>query len=137
MTTSILKSVPFYVGLFLTGGIALATVGCDSPGAEGDSCVPSESHNDCSSGLTCTQPALCSNYYCCGPGSTDPNCQKGCNGGAQNICEASKSNAGLTPGYFGTTMYITYTAAQVKEACDFALKNGCEAGACADDGGVP
>jgi hypothetical protein len=69
--------------------LAAFGLGC-SEGAEGDRCNPDLSHNECNSGLTCTQPALCPESYCCpiNGDSTDPYCQEGCNGGAAAICNA-------------------------------------------------
>jgi hypothetical protein len=65
----------------------LVANGCDT-GNEGYRCNPSLSHDECGSGLRCTQPPLCPENYCCpidGP-SDNPYCQPGCAGGQQSIC---------------------------------------------------
>ena len=61
----------------------------DWPGS-GERCVPSPpaSHDECGSGLACTQPASCPENYCCPKDGTsnNPFCQPGCNGGQASIC---------------------------------------------------
>ncbi len=70
--------------------LAAVTLGCNE-GQEGDRCNPDLSHNECSSGLTCTAATnICPENYCCPTSgvSSNPNCQPGCNGGAAAICLA-------------------------------------------------
>jgi hypothetical protein len=91
MKTRIFESFTVAVAA-LTAGAALA--GCDG-GSEGDRCNPDLSHDECSSGLVCSQPDFCPENYCCptkGPFSS-PYCEPGCSGGAQSICNADPSNA--------------------------------------------
>jgi hypothetical protein len=132
MTTSIFESARGYLVLavVLGSGLALAAIGCDTPGDLGDACIAAESHNDCSGSLVCFQPALCANTYCCEPpgangespsGSSDPNCATGCNGGAQLICEDVQANG---VGFAGIT------AEEADAACAFAATMWM-------DGGVP
>lgn len=68
---------------------ALLVTGCNQ-GAEGDRCNPDLSHDECNSGLRCTQPVNCPENYCCpiSGQSDDPYCQPGCNGGQASICAA-------------------------------------------------
>jgi hypothetical protein len=75
--------------LVLTGVLALGASGC-STGAEGDRCNPDLSHDECNGGLSCQQPVDCPENYCCPTSgtSTNPFCQKGCNGGQASICAA-------------------------------------------------
>jgi hypothetical protein len=92
----------------LAGGVGMILPGCLPPdaggGSEGDRCNPALSHDECGSGLQCTQPALCPENYCCpvsGPIS-NPYCQTGCAGGAAAICVASMDQdacafAGMLP----------------------------------------
>jgi hypothetical protein len=69
---------------------------------EGTRCNPYDSHNECSSGAVCAGAApssvtiqFCAENYCCSVDSngtitsSNPNCQPGCNGGAQSICTAT------------------------------------------------
>ena len=75
-------------------GLAAAALGCQQ-GAEGDYCNPDLSHNECNSGLSCQQPALCPESYCCpDPVTPESNafCQTGCNGGAYAICNADPTD---------------------------------------------
>jgi hypothetical protein len=80
--------------LALAATIAVTEVGCTMPhwggGGEGDRCNPLTSHDECGSGLKCTQPDLCPENYCCPTNGTSSNafCQTGCNGGAASICTA-------------------------------------------------
>jgi hypothetical protein len=111
-------------GLLLAGTLAAATfvaVACNEGGftddnvPEGDRCNPLASHNECSSGLVCTQASkpdgtgfgqgsgpilpFCPENYCCSVdsmgniNSSNPNCQPGCNGGAAAICTAAAGSA--------------------------------------------
>jgi hypothetical protein len=112
MKTSIFeKENPMFVRAFVVLGTFLAVVSLAGEAciggvsntdiSEGDRCNPSDSHNDCASGLVCTgqggSPTIpfCPENYCCsvdGNGninSTVPNCQPGCNGGAASICHAN------------------------------------------------
>jgi hypothetical protein len=77
--------------------VALAASGCAEGGGgdEGERCNPALSHNECNDGLVCSQPDLCPENYCCpaAGGSSHPNCQTGCNGGAAAICTADKDPA--------------------------------------------
>ena len=69
--------------------------------SEGDRCNPLDSHNECSAGMVCTGQGsapmipFCPENYCCSVdsngniNSTNPNCQPGCNGGADSICAAT------------------------------------------------
>ena len=50
--------------LALVGTLALGAGGCNV-GNEGERCNPSLSHDECGSGLACTQPAYCPENYCC------------------------------------------------------------------------
>src|ERR1700684_3231426 len=89
MKTHIFES---FTGAALVASAALA--GCDG-GSEGDRCNPDLSHDECNSGLVCSQPDFCPENYCCptkGPYSS-PYCEPGCSGGAQSICNADPSNA--------------------------------------------
>jgi hypothetical protein len=82
------------VGLVAVLGIAGSmSAGCLPPdaggGGEGDRCNPLLSHNECGSGLSCTQPTDCPENYCCpADNPTSPFCQKGCAGGAYSIAVA-------------------------------------------------
>lgn len=95
--------------------VAVAGGGCTAEewggGGEGDRCNASLSHDECGSGLQCTQPDLCPETYCCPTSGVSGNsfCQTGCNGGAQSICNADQDpdacafvaamqDAGATPG---------------------------------------
>jgi hypothetical protein len=81
----------------VTAVLAL-THGCNQ-GQQGDRCNPTlalandpygANDDECGSGLTCQQPALCPENYCCptsGPASS-PFCMPGCNGGQASICDA-------------------------------------------------
>ena len=74
-------------------GLAAAALGCQQ-GEEGDYCNPDLSHNECNQGLSCQQPALCPESYCCpDPVTPESNafCQTGCNGGAAAICAANNA----------------------------------------------
>jgi hypothetical protein len=99
----------------LAVAVAVAGGGCTAEewggGGEGDRCNPSLSHDECGSGLQCTQPALCPENYCCPMSGVSGNafCQTGCNGGAVSICNADQDpdacafvaaseDAGTTPG---------------------------------------
>jgi hypothetical protein len=131
MTTSIFKSVRGYLilALVLASALALAAIGCDSPGDLGDACVAAESHNDCSGDMVCFQPDLCANTYCCLPpttaggespsASSNPNCATGCNGGAQLICEDVQANG---------TSFLGVGAAEADAACKFAATMWMDAG---------
>jgi hypothetical protein len=80
-----------HLGMVILGVLAAAgayAVGCLPPdaggGSEGDRCNPSLSHDECGSGLVCTQPTDCPENYCCptSGSSSNPYCQTGCAGGA-------------------------------------------------------
>jgi hypothetical protein len=110
--------------LLVAGTLAAATfvvVACNEGGftddnvPEGDRCNPLASHNECSSGLVCTQASkpdgtgfgqgsgpiipFCPENYCCSVdsmgniNSSNPSCQPGCNGGAAAICTAAAGSA--------------------------------------------
>jgi hypothetical protein len=110
--------------LGVAGALAAATfvvVACNEGGftddnvPEGDRCNPLASHNECSSGLVCTQATkpdgtgfgqgsgpiipFCPENYCCSVdsngniNSSNPNCQPGCNGGAAAICTGAAGSA--------------------------------------------
>jgi len=109
-TSTFEKGIPMlprlglYLAVFL-GALALFG-GCYAEGQEGDRCNPLRSSDECASGLHCSgNPigisasypiAFCPENYCCpamvGPNDS-PNCQNGCNGGADAIC-----TAGMDPG---------------------------------------
>jgi hypothetical protein len=74
----------------LAGALALGGGGGCNVGNEGERCNPSLSHDECGSGLACTQPVDCPESYCCPTSgeSSNANCQKGCNGGQASICAA-------------------------------------------------
>jgi hypothetical protein len=74
--------------IVLVSATALAT-GCNQ-GAEGDRCNPALSHDECGSGLQCTQPVDCPENYCCPASGTssNPYCQPGCAGGQASACAA-------------------------------------------------
>jgi hypothetical protein len=80
--------------LALAATVAVTEAGCTlnewGGGGEGDRCNPFLSHDECGSGLQCTQPSLCPENYCCPTSGTSSNpfCQTGCNGGAASICAA-------------------------------------------------
>jgi hypothetical protein len=76
--------------LALGAGLVVAGSGCNVSLNEGDRCNAALSHNECSDGLSCTQPAYCPETYCCPVNGTSSNpfCQAGCNGGAAAICTA-------------------------------------------------
>jgi hypothetical protein len=94
MTTRTYAFIHRHFLVALVVGLSAVALGCEQ-GAEGDRCVLALSHNDCNSGLVCTQPSLCPETYCCPPNVTStssPYCQEGCNGGAAAICEAPASS---------------------------------------------
>jgi hypothetical protein len=73
--------------------LAASLAGCDT-GNEGDRCNPDLSHNECNSGLVCTQPTDCPENYCCPTdvtSSSNSYCQPGCAGGAFSIAVAEFS----------------------------------------------
>ncbi len=80
----------------LLGAAALVMVAC-SQGSEGDRCNPdlNPGNPECNGGLTCMQPPLCPEAYCCPTTGTssNPNCQTGCNGGAASACNAGDVDA--------------------------------------------
>ena len=82
------------ISVALAAVVALTGVGCNQ-GAEGDRCNPdlSAGHDECGSGLRCTQPVDCPENYCCPTSgqSSNPYCQPGCNGGLASICAADPS----------------------------------------------
>ncbi len=80
----------------LLGVGALVMAAC-SQGSEGDRCNPNlnAGNPECNAGLTCVQPPLCPEAYCCPTlpdGGLAPSasawCQTGCNGGAASICNS-------------------------------------------------
>src|SRR3974390_551778 len=81
---------------------ALAVFGCNQ-GREGDRCnaaLNTNGHDECGGGLTCIQPEFCPETYCCPTDSdgslgksSNPNCQPGCNGGAESACSAGDNDA--------------------------------------------
>jgi hypothetical protein len=88
------------VALVATTGIAVTAC---SQGSEGDRCNPdlAAGESECGGGLTCLQPALCPEAYCCpttadggAASSSNPNCQTGCNGGAASICNSGQDDGG-------------------------------------------
>jgi hypothetical protein len=93
MKKYVLRTAPIVI---LLAGLAAALMstaaGCTlnewGGGGEGDRCNPLLSHDECGSGLQCTQPAFCPENYCCPANGTSSNpvCQPGCNGGAASIC---------------------------------------------------
>jgi hypothetical protein len=94
MTTTIYETVRRHFLLAVAIGLAAAVLGC-AQGAEGDRCNPDLSHNECNAGLTCQNPDLCPENYCCPDPVTpesSPFCQTGCAGGAQAICLAEPTN---------------------------------------------
>ncbi len=83
-------------------GIGALVMAACSQGSEGDRCNPNlnPGNGECNGGLTCMQPSLCPEAYCCpttadgGPASSsNPNCQTGCNGGAASICNSGADAA--------------------------------------------
>jgi hypothetical protein len=85
----------------LLGVGALVMAAC-SQGSEGDRCNPNlnAGNPECNGGLTCMQPPLCPEAYCC-PTTADGGlassasawCQTGCNGGAASICNSGADAA--------------------------------------------
>jgi hypothetical protein len=77
-------ALPLLAGL---AALTSAASGCDV-GNEGERCNPSLSHDECNSGLKCTQPPDCPENYCCPTSGTSDNpfCQPGCAGGQASIC---------------------------------------------------
>jgi len=126
--------------------VTLVVVACNEGGftddnvPEGDRCNPLASHNECSSGLVCTQASkpdgtgfgqgtgpilpFCPENYCCSVdsngniNSSNPNCQPGCNGGAAAICTAAAGSAACT--------FVTCTADAAVVSCLAA--SGADAG---------
>jgi hypothetical protein len=76
-------------------GVALGLSACHQ-GEEGDRCNPllAAGENECGSGLSCSQPAMCPEAYCCPSDgkSQNPYCLSGCNGGAAAICAADPAS---------------------------------------------
>jgi len=95
------KSIRTALAAFLATA-TIAAFGCNQ-GGEGDRCNPSlnaNGHDECGGGLTCLQPDLCPEAYCCPTNadgtlakSSNPNCQTGCNGGAASACNAGDVDA--------------------------------------------
>ncbi|HEY3818252.1 MAG TPA: hypothetical protein VGL81_13825 [Polyangiaceae bacterium] len=77
------------VAVFFLAGVLAVGSGCNV-GNEGERCNPNLSHDECGTGLTCTQPKDCPENYCCPTAGTSSNafCQPGCNGGQASICAA-------------------------------------------------
>jgi hypothetical protein len=108
MTTLYSRIGSVIVALLGVGALVMAAC---SQGSEGDRCNPNlnAGNPECNSGLTCMQPPLCPEAYCCptlADGGLAPSasawCQTGCNGGAASIC-----NSG----------------ADAEAACEFACTN--------------
>ncbi|HEY0869393.1 MAG TPA: hypothetical protein VGD55_03260 [Acidothermaceae bacterium] len=76
----------------LAATFAVVLLACNQ-GSEGDRCNPDLSHDECGSGLSCTTPVDCPESYCCASDgkSTNPYCQRGCNGGQASICASGGS----------------------------------------------
>ena len=94
MTTLYRRIGTALVALLGVGALVLAAC---SQGSEGDRCNPNlnAGNPECNSGLTCMQPPLCPEAYCCptlADGGLAPSasawCQTGCNGGAASICNS-------------------------------------------------
>jgi len=107
----ILAVLPLF-GLMYAPGCGFIGGFSDENTPEGDRCNPYTSHNPCKQGAVCAgyppsspdpfQPFVlipfCPEDYCCSATtaadgtltitSSDPNCQPGCNGGAQAMCTA-------------------------------------------------
>jgi hypothetical protein len=108
MTTLSSRVARALVALLGVGALVMAAC---SQGSEGDRCNPNlnAGNPECNGGLTCMQPPLCPEAYCCptlADGGLAPSasawCQTGCNGGAASIC-----NSG----------------ADAEAACEFACMN--------------
>lgn len=78
------------IALFCLGTVAVFGAGGCRIGKEGERCNPSLSHDECGSGLACTQPVDCPENYCCPTSGTSSSdyCQPGCAGGQASICAA-------------------------------------------------
>lgn len=81
----------------LAASLVLVALACNQ-GSEGDRCNPvtaANGHDECGSGLKCTQPPQCPENYCCPTNGTSSNpfCQPGCNGGAASACAAGDVDA--------------------------------------------
>ena len=94
MTTLYSRIGTAFVALLGVGALVMAAC---SQASEGDRCNPNlnAGNPECNSGLTCLQPALCPEAYCCptlADGGLAPSasawCQTGCNGGAASICNS-------------------------------------------------
>src|ERR1700722_2123421 len=94
MTTLYSRIGSVIVALLGVGALVMAAC---SQGSEGDRCNPNlnAGNPECNSGLTCMQPPLCPEAYCCptlADGGLAPSasawCQTGCNGGAASICNS-------------------------------------------------
>ena len=102
-TYSIAKYVAGLAAALLLASV-VQSVGCNPTlQGEGSRCNPdlASGEGDCNSGLTCTQPSLCPENYCCpvdssgNPApSSNPFCQTGCSGGAASRCNAGVDTAG-------------------------------------------
>jgi hypothetical protein len=87
-------SIRITLALMMSVAFALCLSACHQ-GEEGDRCNPllAAGENECGSGLSCGQPAMCPEAYCCPSDgkSSNPYCQPGCNGGEAAICAADPS----------------------------------------------
>ncbi len=99
MTTLYRRIGTALVALLGVGALVLAAC---SQGSEGDRCNPdlNAGNPECNGGLTCMQPPLCPEAYCCptlADGGLAPStsawCQTGCNGGAASACNAGDVDA--------------------------------------------
>ncbi len=99
MTTQYRRIGTALVALLGVGALVLAAC---SQGSEGDRCNPNlnAGNPECNGGLTCVQPPLCPEAYCCptlADGGLAPSasawCQTGCNGGAASACNAGDVDA--------------------------------------------
>jgi hypothetical protein len=102
---------PYSIAKYLAGiaaALVLASVfpsiGCEPTlQNEGSRCNPdlAPGEGDCVSGLSCTQPPLCPENYCCPVDSSgnptpssNPFCQTGCSGGAASMCNVGADDNG-------------------------------------------
>jgi len=104
MSTSSVAKYLAGIAAALVLASVLPSVGCEPTlQNEGSRCNPdlAPGEGDCVSGLSCTQPPLCPENYCCPVDSSgnstkslNPFCQTGCSGGAASICNAGVDDAG-------------------------------------------
>lgn len=131
----------------LLGVGALVMVAC-SQGSEGDRCNPNlnAGNPECNGGLTCIQPPLCPEAYCCptaADGGLAPSasvwCQTGCNGGAASACNAGDVDAcafacTYDPGDLSSSAASSCSSASTDGGADAPSEAASEAEA-AQDGG--